>query len=153
MKIFYVGGLETKYGKKYSPALLNLHNELYENQSIILKNSVNVDGFPSIKSLREIWSTNTKVAVAVEDDVVLGFISFEARSKIKRFLNINNLYVIAEARGKGVGTQLLEWVINFAKAHGYQYIDLDVLEGNPAAMKLYNRYGFKGEFRSLIKEV
>jgi GNAT superfamily N-acetyltransferase len=46
-------------------------------------------------------------------------------------------------RGKGVGKQLLELLLEFAREQHYRSIELWTITGLPAAAGLYRRYGFE----------
>lgn len=59
----------------------------------------------------------------------------------ERFL-MDGIFVHADARGKGVGTALLEAVCDEAAARGYSQIRLDVIDVNQRAKALYERRGF-----------
>ncbi|KAL3900241.1 MAG: hypothetical protein SGARI_006286, partial [Bacillariaceae sp.] len=54
---------------------------------------------------------------------------------------IDALSVLAETRGKGVGTKLLQWAEEVAREKGDTKLVLGVMEGNPAE-RLYTRFGF-----------
>ena len=47
-----------------------------------------------------------------------------------------------EYRGKGIGTRLMEQMIEFAKRKKYNQVSLSITKGNPA-VNLYGRLGFK----------
>jgi ribosomal protein S18 acetylase RimI-like enzyme len=55
---------------------------------------------------------------------------------------IDWIAVLPQARGKGVGTKLLEWGKETARARGCTYMSLGVINGNPA-IRLYERFAFK----------
>jgi len=55
---------------------------------------------------------------------------------------IDQLMVSAAARGKGVGTKLLEWAEALARERNSTTLALEVLNGNPAKV-LYERYGLE----------
>jgi ribosomal protein S18 acetylase RimI-like enzyme len=57
-------------------------------------------------------------------------------------LTIDAIAVTASMRGKGVGTQLLEVVFDFARQNGFKSVSLEVVDTNPAARRLYERLGF-----------
>lgn len=59
-----------------------------------------------------------------------------------RFL-MDGIFVAPYARGRGVGTALLNAIFNEAKARGYAQVRLDVIDSNPRARALYEREGFK----------
>lgn len=53
-----------------------------------------------------------------------------------------SMWVDPQARGGGVGRNLLDAVVGFAREHGAAEIVLSVTDGNGAARTLYERYGF-----------
>lgn len=59
----------------------------------------------------------------------------------ERFL-MDGIFVAQEARGRGVGTALLEAIYAEAKARGYNQVRLDVIDTNPRAKALYLHEGF-----------
>ena len=69
-----------------------------------------------------------------------GFSTFYARPLI----NIHDVYISAEARGKGVLEALFAQVEARARALGCCKITLEVLRTNERAQRGYNRLGFSG---------
>jgi ribosomal-protein-alanine N-acetyltransferase len=57
--------------------------------------------------------------------------------------HINNLAVLPELRGRGLGTQLLEAIIAEAAHLGAALLTLEVRESNTPALRLYARSGFE----------
>lgn len=60
----------------------------------------------------------------------------------KKLINIHDLGVVPEGRGKGVGAALIQAVTDKAKATDCCKVTLEVLENNPAR-RLYEREGFE----------
>lgn len=58
-----------------------------------------------------------------------------------RFL-MDGLFVSPNARGRGVGTALLNAITVEARTRGYAAVRLDVIDTNPRARALYERQGF-----------
>ena len=56
---------------------------------------------------------------------------------------VDGLVVAPEARGQGVGAQLAEALIGWARGEGYRAVLLDVVEGNTQALELYDWLGFR----------
>lgn len=67
--------------------------------------------------------------------------ALERDSENKRFL-MDGIFVTDAARGKGVGTALLEAICAEARTRGYKEVRLDVIDTNPRARALYDREGF-----------
>jgi ribosomal protein S18 acetylase RimI-like enzyme len=82
------------------------------------------------------FAGSSPVGIAV---CFVGFSTFAARPLV----NIHDLAVVPEHRGRGVGRRLLEAVE--AKAHdlGCCKLTLEVLAGNRPAQTLYRRAGFE----------
>lgn len=57
-------------------------------------------------------------------------------------VHIDPIAVSQEARGKGIGSMLLNASFEYAKAMGKRKIVLEVVDTNPDAQKLYERTGF-----------
>ncbi len=55
---------------------------------------------------------------------------------------MDGIVVDGEARGKGIGSMLLDQIIDYAKEHKFKSIRLDVIDSNPRAQKLYETKGF-----------
>ncbi|AVO38387.1 GNAT family N-acetyltransferase [Pukyongiella litopenaei] len=56
---------------------------------------------------------------------------------------MDGLCVDATSRGMGVGTALLDAVMREAAARGLEAVQLDVIDSNPRARALYERFGFQ----------
>lgn len=68
-----------------------------------------------------------------------GFSTFAAR----QLVNIHDLSVVPEARGKGVGRALMRAVEEDARSRGYCKVTLEVVEHNDHARGLYESEGFR----------
>jgi GNAT superfamily N-acetyltransferase len=61
--------------------------------------------------------------------------------------------VLAEQRGRGIGTALIRHLEAWAIAHGAERIILNVAEANPDAIRLYHRLGYVDNGRTMRKPV
>ncbi|HEV8035281.1 GNAT family N-acetyltransferase [Yoonia sp.] len=66
----------------------------------------------------------------------------ERDTENERFL-MDGLFVAPEARGRGVGTALLDAIVDEARRRGFDQVRLDVVDTNPRAKALYRHVGFK----------
>jgi len=69
-------------------------------------------------------------------------LSLYEREPEPRELVMDGIAVRAEARGRGIGGQLLDEIAAHARACGCNRVRLDVIDINPRAKKLYERKGF-----------
>ncbi len=60
---------------------------------------------------------------------------------------LEDLYVQAGARGRGLGAALVDAAKERARARGCRRIELDVSDQNPGAWELYERLGFSAEYK------
>ncbi len=58
-------------------------------------------------------------------------------------INIMNIVVRKNCRTLGIGSYMLQYIINFASEHNYKSITLEVNENNLPAINLYKKYNFK----------
>ena len=56
---------------------------------------------------------------------------------------VDEFYLVEEYRGRGWGRRTMEFVEEEARSAGIRALHLEVVEGNTAAMELYQRIGFK----------
>ncbi len=66
---------------------------------------------------------------------------FEHRLTDRQVL-VDGLFVASQARGRGVGSALIEAVLREAQWRGFDEVRLAVADGNPRARALYERHGF-----------
>ena len=64
---------------------------------------------------------------------------------------IDELFVEAAHRGKGIGTQLLDLAETASREHNAKFLHLEVTHGNPA-IELYRRRGFLDHQRYLMSK-
>jgi ribosomal protein S18 acetylase RimI-like enzyme len=58
-------------------------------------------------------------------------------------LFLSQLYCSDAMTGRGLGAQLLEWVLDFARTEGADAVQLSVFSENFGAQRFYQRYGFR----------
>jgi GNAT superfamily N-acetyltransferase len=82
--------------------------------------------------------------VAVEADRVLGTAKMGPnRAGPGSHVSTASFMVAADARGKGVGTALCRYALDWARRHGYAGMQFNaVAESNRSAVELYRRLGF-----------
>ena len=92
---------------------------------------------------------NKEILVAKIDDKIVGYIIVNIREKeipsmrYRKQLNIEAMCVDENHRGKGIGTQLLKCVKEFAIENNCTDLYLTVNEENKNAIKTYEKFGMK----------
>lgn len=133
----------------------NLEEEKHAEAIVSINNSYAMDIMGGGKPLsNEVQTTmiagmksfhGTLVFLAQSEDRFIGVANcFMGYSTFfaKPLINIHDLAVLPEARGKGVGKKLIEAVTRKAEELGCCKVTLEVLENNPAR-GLYEREGFE----------
>ena len=67
--------------------------------------------------------------------------------------HVNDIVVIAEAEGKGVGKLLLKQADEWAKANNVRWITLNVFNENERAKAVYEKAGYATEWIKYLKEI
>ncbi len=83
-----------------------------------------------------------RIFVAEADEIVIGYITtrIDQESKIG---SIPNLGVLPAHRGAGIGRQLIETAVAYAKAQGMIHLRIETLAHNPIGQYLYPSCGFQ----------
>ena len=93
-----------------------------------------VDGF-----LREFEKKNSFTLVARVGSKIIGFLNFWLFDDL---IEINSLVVDKDFLRRGVATNLIKSVFDFAKERKIKRIILEVNENNEPAIELYRKFGF-----------
>ena len=78
--------------------------------------------------------------VAAEGETILGYCGMWG---IAGEGQINNVAVREDARGKGIGFAMMEFVLSEGQKQGLEVFTLEVRESNVAAIHVYEKVGFK----------
>jgi len=83
----------------------------------------------------------TALWVAVDGNQVVGSVAL--RDVGDGAVELKRMYLRPDARGRGMGKQLLGVALDWARANGKQTVRLDTSERMVAAQKLYEAHGFR----------
>ncbi len=99
------------------------------------------DDFWSYNILKqELENGKSKYFVLKQENEIIGFAGILL---IIDEVNIMNIVVRKDKRNLGIGSLLLEKIIDFSEIHNATSITLEVNEKNVPAISLYKKYGFK----------
>jgi len=77
--------------------------------------------------------------VGEQGGVVVGYAGVDRRGEVA---DVMTIAVAPDARGHGLGTLLMDWLIDAARVGGAGHLILEVRADNTAAQRLYSRMGF-----------
>jgi len=133
----------------------DLTNSTHANALITLLNQYALDPMGGGEALSDFTKQNlaseiqkrsdTTVILAFDGDKPAGLINcIEGFSTFacKPLMNIHDVYVSADSRGKGVATKLLQAAEDLAIEKKCCKITLEILEGNEPAKLAYLKFGF-----------
>ncbi|EAT13136.1 GNAT family N-acetyltransferase [Bermanella marisrubri] len=72
-----------------------------------------------------------------------GFIAFYCNEPTKKIAFITLVLLAPEFRGKGLASNLINYVIEHCKKNKFEKCSLEVRKDNLSAIKLYEKHGFK----------
>lgn len=94
-------------------------------------------------------SPTTAVFVAEADGRLVGYLAAGYTTRAYRTQNpigeLENMFVAAEFRGRGVGTQLVAAFLEWARAAGVAHVRVGAFAQNHPAIGFYHRQGFQDD--------
>ncbi len=104
--------------------------------------------FDRDKLLSELKIEKSKFYFVKEKEELVGYFKVnegEAQTDVKDFdsFELERIYVVESHQGRKIGATMLQNVLELAKKEGKQYVWLGVWEENTAAIRFYQRFGFK----------
>ncbi len=90
--------------------------------------------------------SNLYIIAEIEDEAVGCmqiniFYSLAGRGKSRA--QLEGIHIRADHRGKGLGSQMITWAIEQARANGSRLVQLTSAKARPEAHKFYTRLGFE----------
>ena len=105
-----------------------------------------------LDSFRRTLGRFSNVFIAEVDGQVAGFMLCRLK-RVPAYMGgvlvgeLSDMWIIPEARRLGIGDKLSRLAMEWMRAQGAHSIEIQVLKDNDASWKLYERMGFKLEFR------
>jgi phosphinothricin acetyltransferase len=140
--------LVRRAAREDAPAIARIYNDGIEDRATL-------ETEPRSAQDRETWLAQRgprhPVLVGVRRDALVGWVALAPFSMrpAYRFVADLSVYVARAARGQGVGTRLLEDILDRARALHYHKVVLTTLTTLDAALALYAKLGFRhvGDYR------
>lgn len=111
--------------------------------------------YPSEESVREMAETGCQFMCIDNQNIIGAFVlnddpqgKYENANWSKQlsqgdYMVCHTLATEPTLQGRGIGQQIVEYCIDYAKKHGFKAIRLDVVPENLPAKKLYEKCGFE----------
>ncbi|RQO30429.1 GNAT family N-acetyltransferase [Taibaiella sp. KBW10] len=130
-------------------ALSRLIKSIFEAFDLALPGTVYSD--PTTDTLFEVFQQEGAAYwVAAEEDTILGGCGlFPTPGLPEGYAELVKFYLSPEARGKGIGSRLLEQTIDTARTIGYTHLYLESFDAFEMAVNLYQRHHFKALDKAL----
>lgn len=116
----------------------------------------------AVLDLEEVKKNNGKCYLAVENEKAIGLIMGYVRTydeydyldyKCPKSGEISELIISKEARGKGIGKQLMKKIENYFKSIDCEYVFLDVFAYNKNAVEFYKKEGYHSRMLIDVKRL
>ena len=115
-----------------------------------------------MQSLFRQWleQDNFRAYLALLDDLPVGYVAVRVVDRAgnilmnrRRFLDIEQIGVVPDERGKGIGKALLEKAKEFARQQGLPRIELNVWAENVGAQRAFAAWGFQSQSERMALEL
>ncbi|MFM9988475.1 GNAT family N-acetyltransferase [Flavobacterium sp.] len=100
---------------------------------------------PQLDSLFETYqNTKTKYFIVENNGITIGGAGIAPlENEVETICELQKMYFLPEARGLGIGSQLIQQCLEVAKDFGYEKCYLETMPYMEAAQKLYKKVGFE----------
>ncbi len=96
--------------------------------------------------LEKVISGHFSQFFAIENNQVIGWCDvIPKEQELHKHVGVLGMGIISGYRNKGIGTELINRSISFARSQGIERIELEVYANNLTAQKLYEKVGFVKE--------
>jgi len=115
----------------------------------LIEYGANKEGFawadPELDRLSTVYTGGREQYwLLIEDDKVVGGAGFsQLQGASESESELQKMYLLPEARGKGYASKLMQKLIELAKEQGYHSMYLETLDSMHEANRLYQKFGFK----------
>ena len=136
---------------------IDYNNEQHGHDLVMLLNAYAIDPMGGGEPLSDYVRDNLPQSLAKQSNVfsVIGYLDGKPAGLINcvegfstfncaPLVNIHDVVVLPEYRGKGLAEQLFKEVEEIAREKHCCKITLEVLEGNQVAQKAYRKFGYSG---------
>jgi putative acetyltransferase len=128
--------------EKDNLALADLIRQVFEEHDAPQTGTIYSD--PTTDNLYELFQTPGAILIVAEaDDKIVGCCGIYPSDELPEdYAELVKFYLTKEARGKGIGRELLEKCIDLAEVYEYTHLYLESLPEYSKAVGMYEKEGF-----------
>jgi putative acetyltransferase len=125
-----------------NPHIATLIRSTLEELNYAIDGTVYTD--PLTDSMFEYYQDPKRIYYVVEmnDEIIGGSGIAPIENQDKNYCELQKMYLKKEARGLGIGAELMKLCLDFAKESGYELAYLETFDGMHDAQRLYKKSGF-----------
>lgn len=104
--------------------------------------------------------SDSKAYIAIQDETPVGYILFKVKDSIEsafkyssRTIYVDQVLVLENYKGAGIGEQLMDKAYEFAREHEIDRIELDHWSMNLTARYFFDKHGFQYYNERMYKEL
>jgi len=125
------------------PELIKAYNSVIEEGQYFHRDQ----GLPDLEVAKEWYQRHIKAGLfylaAKVDDELIGGATVEPGLGKASHVAYFGIYLTRQFRKTGIGTRLVEKIIEIATHKGFEMIKLTVFSSNSGALRLYQKFGFQ----------
>lgn len=131
-----------KIQKEDNPFIEKIIKSVFEEHDLDKPGTAYYD--ESLKRMSEYYSVPRSIYFVgmVDEKIVGGAGIFPTKGLAEDICELVKMYILPEARGKGVGKKLVNKCMEFAKELGYKKIYLETMPEFKSAVSMYEKSGF-----------
>jgi putative acetyltransferase len=128
--------------KRDNPFIEKIIKSVFEEHDLDKPGTAYYD--ENLKTMSEFYSVPGSVYyVGILDEKIVGGAGiYPTEGLAKDTCELTKMYILPEARGKGVGKEFVNKCIAFAKQNGYKKIYLETMPEFKSAVSMYEKSGF-----------
>lgn len=126
-----------------SKCIVNIYNEAIINRKNAILDEINLIDYQNEFKMRDL--VEYPIFVAISDENIIGWISISPYRANRRAYSKSkevSFYIDSNFIGKGIGTKLLQFVIDSKKSITFDNLFAILLANNQASINLLKKFGF-----------
>ncbi len=129
----------TEYSEEYKDQIRDVIGQTLADISVIDRKNLPIDD-EDLGKINEVYSGKSKFWIALDGDRVVGTVAI--RDMGGQMAKLNRMFVLINHHGAGIGQEMLNVAVNYAKKQGFNTIVLNTHELMHRAHSFYEKNNF-----------